>query len=59
MELEIIMSNKVSQHQKTKLNVSSYMCKIEPKDKCIHNYKHNHTHTHKGRGRGKENVESE
>jgi hypothetical protein len=46
MELEIIMSNKVSQHQKTKLNVSSYMCKIEPKDKCIHNYKHNHTHTH-------------
>jgi hypothetical protein len=42
MQLKDIMLSKVSQVEKDKGHVVSYMWKIDPKDKHIHKNKHNH-----------------
>jgi hypothetical protein len=44
MELEDIMLSEISQVQKAKSHISSYMWKIDLKDKRIHKTKHDHVH---------------
>jgi hypothetical protein len=44
MELEIIMLSKVSQVQRDKSHI--YMWTTDPKNKCIHKYKHDYTYTY-------------
>jgi hypothetical protein len=45
MDLEIIMLSKAkSGSEGQSLHVFSPIWKIDPKDKCIHKYKHNHIH---------------
>jgi hypothetical protein len=48
MELEIIILSKVSQIKKDKGCMVFLMWSIDPKDKCMHKYKH---HMHRERGR--------